>query len=143
MAVVGNEAKITEALFTRLAALSLSPALSVAYPNVPFPAPPAVDRPDTYLQASILRAPTQGVGIAAWDEHAGILQIDVVYKPQDGELKPLQIADSVAAWFARGTRLINGAVQVDVYETPQIASLMADGDRMRIPVSVRYRSFIQ
>ncbi|MGJ5032355.1 phage tail terminator-like protein [Bradyrhizobium sp. HKCCYLS2038] len=141
MAVVGTEAKITEALFTRLAALS--PAIPTAYPNVSFPAPPAVDRPDTYLQASILRAPTQSVGIAAWDEHAGILQIDVVYKPQDGELKPLQIADSVAAWFARGTRMTNGSIQIDVYEPPQIASMMADGDRFRIPVSVRYRSFIQ
>jgi hypothetical protein len=55
--------------------------LQVAWPNVPFPAPPATDKPDTYLQASVLRAQTQGIGIAAWDEHAGILQVDVLYKP--------------------------------------------------------------
>lgn len=143
MSAVGNEAQITEALLTRLAALTLSPPLQVAWPNVPFPAPPSSDKPDTFLQARILRAPTQGVGISAWNEHVGILQIDVVYKPQDGEIKPLQIADSVAAWFARGTRMSNGSVQVDVYEPPQIASDIQDGDRIRIPVSVRYRSFTQ
>lgn len=142
MSAVGIEAQITEALLTRLAALTLSPVVPVAMPNVTFPASGS-DTPDTYLQARMLRAPTQGVGISAWNEHAGILQVDVVYKPQNGEIKPLQIADSVAAWFARGTRMSNGSVQVDVYEPPQIASVIQDGDRIRIPVSVRYRTFTQ
>jgi hypothetical protein len=86
---VGNEAQIGEALFARLAALTLSPVLLVAYPNAVFPAAGS-DKPDTYLKASLLRVATQGIGISAWDEHAGILQVDVLYKPQDGEVKPLQ-----------------------------------------------------
>lgn len=140
MTAVGNESQITEALLTRLIALTLSPVVPVAVPNVQFPATGS-DKPDTYLEASILRAPTQGIGISAWDERVGILQVDVVYKPNDGEIKPLQIADSVAAWFPRGTRLVNGSVQVDVYEPAQIATAMSDGDRLRIPVSIRYRTF--
>lgn len=140
MTAVGNEAQITEALLTRLIALTLSPVVPVAFLNVQYPATGS-DKPDTYLEARILRAPTQGIGVSAWNEHVGILQVDVVYKPQDGEIKPLQIADSVAAWFPRGTRMTNGSVQVDVYEPAQIATAISDGDRLRIPVSIRYRTF--
>jgi hypothetical protein len=143
MSAVGIEAQIAEALLTRLAALTLTPALQVAMPNVPFPAT-GTDKPDTYLQASLLRVPTQAVGVAAWNEHAGILQVDVVYSAQSGEIKPLQVADSVAAWFGRGTRLPNGSIQVDVYEPPQIASALDNGDGYdKIPVSIRYRTFTQ
>lgn len=144
MSAVGIEAQITEALLTRLAALTLSSPLQVAWPNVPFPATPTTDRPDTYLQASVLRAQTQGVGIAAWDEHAGILQVDVLYKSADGEIKPLNVAGAIATWFGRGTRMVNGSVQVDVYEKPSIASSISNGDGYsKFPVSVRYRSFVR
>jgi hypothetical protein len=143
MSAVGTDALIAEALLNRLAAFTASPALQVAWPNVPFPAPPATDKPDTYLQASVLRAQTQGIGIAAWDEHAGILQVDVLYKPSDGEIKPLNVAGAVAAWFGRGTRMVNGSVQVDVYETPSVANSTPNGDGYdKFPVSIRYRSFI-
>lgn len=137
MTATGVESQIAEALLARLAALTLSPVLQVAYPNKAFPTPPAVDKPDTYLQASLLRASTRGIGINAWDERAGILQVDVLYKAQDGEIKPLQIADSVAAWFGRGTL-------PNIYETPSVGSAMPNGDGyLKIPVSVRYRTFIR
>jgi hypothetical protein len=142
MSAVGIEAQIAEALLTRLAALTLTPVLKVAMPNVSFPAAGTV-KPDTYLQASLLRAATQGIGINAWDEHAGILQVDVLYKAQDGEIKPLQIADAVAVWFGRGTRLPNGSIQVDVYEQPSIGPALDNGDGYsKFPVSIRYRSFV-
>ena len=140
MSAVGTEAKIAEALLTRLANLTLSPPLQVAWPNKTF----GPDKPDTYLQASLLRGNVQTVGISAWDEHAGILQVDVLYKAQDGEIKPLDIADAVVSWFGRGTRLVNGGIQVDVYEKPSIASAFPNGDGyLKIPVSIRYRSFIK
>jgi hypothetical protein len=142
MSAVGTDALIEEALLTRLDAFTASPPLQVAWPNVPFPAPPATDKPDTYLQASVLRAQTQGIGISAWDEHAGILQVDVLYKPADGDIKPLNVAAQVASWFARGTRMPNGAVTITVYEKPSIASSMPNGDGYsKFPVSVRYRTF--
>lgn len=138
-----SESLIAGALFERLRNLTLSPPLQVAWPNVVFPAAGS-DKPDTYLKAALMRRGTEGVGISAWNDHGGILQVDVVYKAQDGEVKPLAIADSVADWFARGTRLANGAIQVDVYEPPQIASPVRESDDyLKIPVSVRYRSFVQ
>lgn len=144
MSAVGTDALISEALLTRLAALTFSPALQVAWPNRPFPAPPATDKPDTYLQASLLRAETQGIGISAWDEYAGILQVDVLYKSDDGEIKPTNIADAVAAWFKRPMRLRNGGLTVHVDDPPSIASSMPNGDGyLKIPVSIRYRSFVR
>jgi hypothetical protein len=144
MTATGVEAQIGEALFARLAALTLSPVLLVAYPNAVFP-PAGSDKPTTYLKASLLRVGAQGIGISAWDEHAGILQVDVLSGSQSGEVKPLQIADAVAAWFGRGTRLTNGSVQVDVYETPRIGPAIADDGNgyEQIPVSVRYRTFVR
>ncbi|WP_448043812.1 phage tail terminator-like protein [Bradyrhizobium liaoningense] len=140
MSAVGTDALISEALLTRLAALTFSPALQVAWPNKTF----GPDKPDTYLQASLLRAETQGIGISAWNEHAGILQVDVLYKPADGEIKPLNIADAVAAWFGRGTRLRNGGLTIFVDDPPAIASSMPNGDGyLKIPVSIRYRSFVR
>src|SRR6266404_335082 len=112
MTAVGIESQITEALLQRLAALTLSPALQVAWPGVTFP-PAGQTKPATYLEARApLRVGAATVGISAWSEHAGIFQVDVLYSAQDGVIKPTQIADAVVAWFDRGTRLVNGSVQV-------------------------------
>lgn len=138
MAAVGIESLITEALLQRLAALALTPALPVAYPNVAFTPPVG----GSYLEArEPLRSSTEAIGISRWNEHTGIFQIDVVYRAQDGAIAPTEIADKVADWFKRGTRLINGSVRVDINEPPSVAASMADAPYIRIPVSVRYRVF--
>jgi hypothetical protein len=143
MTATGVESQITEALLARLAALTLSPVLLVAYPNVPFP-PAGVTKPATYLEARApLRVGAQAVGISAWNEHAGIFQVDVVYQAQDGVIKPTQIADAVAAWFPRGTALANGSVSVRIDQPPAIAAPITDGTYTRTPVSIRYRTFVR
>lgn len=142
MSAVGAESQIEEALLLRLTALILSPALPVAYPNVTFPAV-GTTKPDVYLEASFLPGAPQTIGISDWSELPGYLQVDVVYKTQNGELKPRQIAGAVADWFERGTRLTNGAVQVDIYDRPAIGKAMPDSPYIRIPVSIRYRSFVE
>ena len=140
MTAVGVESQITEALLARLAALTLSPALQVAWPDTVFPAAGQV-KPDTYLEANQLRAETQGIGISAWDEHAGIFQVDVVNKPNGGLIKPTQIADAVAAHFPRNLRLPNGSVEVLILEPVSIAAPIPDAPYTRTPVSIRYRCF--
>lgn len=137
MTAVGIESQITEALLQRLAALTLSPALPVAYPNTAFTPPTS----GPYLEAHQLRAETRPIGISAWDERPGIFQVDVVYKAQDGVIKPTEIADKVADWFKRGTRLTNGAVRVDIDTAPSIAAPIVDAPYIRTPVSIRYRVF--
>jgi hypothetical protein len=141
MIAIGIESQITEALLQRLAALTLSPALLVAYPNVTFPAA-GQTKPTTYLEAhSPLRANTSAIGISAWNEHAGIFQVDVVYGTQDGAIRPTQIADAIAQHFPRNLRLTNGDIQVDIYEPPSIAAPITDGSYNRTPVSISYRTF--
>src|SRR6266481_667051 len=135
MVATGIESQITEALLQRLAALTLSPALQVAWPGVTFPAP-GTTKPAIYLEARApLRVPTSAVGISAWNEHSGIFQVDVLYSAQDGAIKPTQIADAVAAQFPRGTRLTNGAVEVQIDQPPAIASPIDDAPYTRTPVS--------
>jgi hypothetical protein len=143
MAATGIESQITEALLQRLAALTLSPALQVAYPGITFPAAGAT-KPATYLEARTpLRVGATTVGISAWSEHSGIFQVDVLYSAQDGVIKPTQIADAVVAWFDRGTRLVNGSVQVDIYDRPAIGPAIDDEPYTRTPVSIRYRTFVR
>lgn len=140
MTAVGVESQIVEALLTRLAALALSPAVPVAYPDVTFPAT-GTTKPDTYLDAKRLPAGARAIGISAWNEYPGIFQVDVVTKKGGGAIKSTQIADAVAAWFPRGTSLTNGGVQVDIYDPPAIAPSIDDDPYTRIPVSIRYRTF--
>lgn len=145
MTAVGVESQISEAFMLRLAALTLTPAVPVAYPNTGFPGKNAdgtpKTKPDTYLEAHQMRAETQPLGVSAWDERPGIFQIDVVYLKQDGVIKPTEIADQVALWFKRGTRLTNGNVRVDIDSTPAIAAPIPDAPHIRTPVSIRYRVF--
>jgi hypothetical protein len=147
MTAVGVESQITEALLQRLAALTLSPALQVAWPNIDFPGKnpdgsPKV-KPETYLEARQLRAGTEALGISAWNDHAGIFQVDVVYSKQDGAIKATQIADAVAAHFPRNLRLANGSIVVRIDEPPQVAAPVPDAPYTRTPVSIRYRSFVR
>jgi Bacteriophage related domain of unknown function len=139
MTAVGVESQITEALLTRLSALTLSPTLPVAYPDVAFTPPSA----GMWLEAAILRATTGSIGISAWEEHAGIFQVTVVAPKGGGAIKSTQVADAVTAWFPRFTRLLNGAVQVDVYDSPNIAAAIDDPPYTRTPVSIRYRTFVR
>jgi hypothetical protein len=144
MAATGIESQITEALLQRLAALTLSPALQVAYPGITFPAAGAT-KPATYLEARApLRVGAQNVGISAWSEHSGVFQVDVLYSAQDGAIKPTQIADAVVAWFDRPwfAELASGG-RVSVLERPAIGPAIDDAPYTRTPVSIRYRTFVR
>lgn len=142
MTATGVESQILEALILRLKALTLSPALPLALPDVTFPAAGQV-KPDTYLDAKPMRAGARGIGISAWDEYPGIFQVDVVTKKGQGAIKSTQIADAIAAHFAKGSTLTNGSVTVGIYDQPVIASSIDDDPYTRIPVSVRYRCFVR
>ncbi len=79
--------------------------------------------------------------IQRWNEHTGIFQVTVVASQGAGAIASANVADQIADWFKRGTRLVDGGVQVDVYAPPQIASSYADSPYTRTPVSVSYRTF--
>lgn len=96
-----------------------------------------------YVAESLIAGNTIAVGIAsqASDEYGGIYQV-LVYAPLDaGKGIARSTADTVAAAFVRGDRLVYNGVTVTIQSTSQAAGFMA-GDRFVVPVSVTYRAFI-
>ena len=96
-----------------------------------------------YLAESLIAGSTIAVGIAsqASDEYGGIYQV-LVYAPADaGKGIARSTADTVAATFVRGDRLVYNGVTVTIQSTSQAAGFMS-GDRFVVPVSVAYRAFI-
>lgn len=127
--------KIGAALSTQLATLDLP----TAWENSRFK--PTAGQ--VYLAESLIAGNTIAVGFAnqASDEYGGIYQV-LVYSPVDAS-KGIgrSTADTVAAAFVRGDRLVYDDVTVTILSTSQSAAFMS-GDRWVIPVSVTYRAFL-
>ena len=127
--------KIGAALSTQLATLNLP----TAWENSRFN--PTAGQ--VYLAESLIAGDTIAVGFAnqASDEYGGIYQV-LVYAPADaGKGIARSTADTVAAAFVRGDRLVYDGVTVTIQSTSQAAGFMS-GDRFVVPVSVAYRAFI-
>lgn len=132
------EARIADALLARLAALSLTPAIPVAYPDIPF-TPPA----GTYLKAQLIPNTNSNryVGDDSTTEFRGILQVTVVASSGKGIVAPSEIAAKVADHFERGVPITSGDLVVKITDRPSIAHAMQDTDRVNIPVSINYYAF--
>jgi len=132
------ETKIVEALFARLAALTLLPVHPIAWPNVSF-TPPADGR---YLRANELPSPTVGIDIATdgTNEYSGLFQVDVFGPLNVGSSVPQELAGAVVRHFKRGTRLDREGVRIDVMQA-SIGPALRDDPCWMVPVTVRYRAF--
>lgn len=139
MAASTTEGKIADLLLTHLGTLVLTPALPVAMPNVDFK-PSA----GTYLEATFLPNSTVNMFRGSTDPnmHQGILQVAVVYKAADGVVKPVDIAGQVVNHFPKGLKITGQGITIRIDERPSITSPIRDDDRLRIPVSVRYKCYI-
>lgn len=138
MASTTTEARIVDALKARLAALTLSPALPIAWPNVVFN-PPAT----SYLRVTNLRNTTSRVVIAddGPQMNQGIFQIDVMAPLNEGEAS-LDIGAQIAAWYGVGTRLPFTGGQVRIVDPPNVTSMKSpDGVRWMIVVSVPWLAY--
>jgi hypothetical protein len=127
--------KIGAALSTQLATLNLP----TAWENVRFK--PVSGQ--TYIAETLIAGNTIPVGFAnqASDEFGGVYQV-LVYSPADaGKGVGRATADTVAAAFVRGQRLVYNGVTVTILSTSQSSGFMS-GDRWVVPVSVTYRAFI-
>lgn len=72
----------------------------------------------------------------------GILQVTVYCPINTGRLAALQRAELIRDHFAPVLMLTEGAVRVDIVDTPRIASPMADEPWWAVPVSVYWQAFI-
>lgn len=129
-------AKIQTLLDTRLAATTGLPTLqlentrNIAKTGVPFTR-------GTLLPA---RSTQISLGTVGKDLFEGLYQVDI-FIPQDGGTATVNaLVDAVLTQFARGTRLVNGAVTVEIMN-----SWREVGSRIEnfysVPVTVEWRYF--
>lgn len=126
---MASPADIAVALLARCATLSIgSPALPVAMPDIVF-TPPADGR---YLDVKAFFNSPAWQGLAGGKIDQGILQIDVVWPPAKGIVKPMTAAGGVAAHFVAGKRY--GAIKVS--GDPWAASPIIEDAETRVPVRI-------
>jgi hypothetical protein len=138
---MAHETDLVEGLFAHLHAMTLTPALPIAWPNVKFE-PGAGQR---YLRVSFMPTSTTGVGLAddSSNQHRAILQIDVmtpITTKGEGIKAPLDIAGQVASHFKRGTRLYRGSTRI-LIRRAVIEGAMVSGAHWMTPVSIYARAF--
>jgi hypothetical protein len=134
------EGKIAEALFGRLASLSLSPALPFAWPNVTFSPPAGV-----YLAVALLRNSTDRLTVEndGPHRHQGIMQVTVDAPLNVGETGLLDIGGQIADHFPSGLRLNFDGGHLHVTKRPDVVSLKDDDNaRWLVPVSVFWAAFV-
>ena len=132
----GIEASIVEGLLARLATLTLSPAMSVAYPNVEFTPPE-----DGYLRAQHFPNTTNQItlGDTGENRHIGLFQVDVFWPKGAGEIAPKERAALVAAHFKRGTTITQDGLAIRIIQPPTVSGII-NGDRfVQVPVTIPYQ----
>lgn len=139
MAATTTEGKIADALLRKLAALTFSPAIRVAYPNIPF----TPNGTEAYLEAALIPNENTRVCIGHDDpvQRQGLLQVTVVAPSAGGVIAPMDIAGAVVAHFASGTRIDAGTgIDLEISEQPSVTQFR-DESALRVPVTIPYRAF--
>ncbi len=132
------QTSIETALFERVAALSFSPALPVAWPNNAF------QRPSTgYLRVTHIPNTSRRLFISSTGPHQrrGILQIDVFMPLNGGATKATKIAGRIAEHFPTDLRLSKDGLSVRITQAPDIAQGFSDETHWQAPVTVSYDCF--
>lgn len=98
----------------------------------------------TYLVAQLIPNETVSDFIAndSSNRHQGFLQVDVVApKNMTGIVPPMEVAGAVVSHFKRGTEMASGGVTIRIDRQPYVSPPIEEADRIRVPVSIAYRSF--
>lgn len=134
VAVVGQEAEITDALYARaLLMKTTGPTLPVSVPN---PVAAFVKPQGPYLEARVLLNRPRYEGLSAGRLPQGMLMINVVEPKGRGEIEPAVIGRKVLDHFAKGSRLTVGATTVVVDKEPWMAAGIAGDVETRYPITV-------
>ena len=139
MAVNGLEAQIAHALLKRLQAMTLSPPLPVAYPDVNFTKPAS----GMWLETSLFQAPTTGqaLGFADSNSYSGFMQLTVVSPQNVGVIATLQIVAAICLWFQQGTKMWEGSTRIEIVKNPYSSSLIMDPPYTRTPITIPYQVY--
>ncbi len=138
---MGVEAEVHAALMGRVESLSLSPAVPVAYPGVPF-----VDTAGDWLRVTHLRNRPVLRTLAPIDKalRLGMLQLDLfkVIGAGSWQVTADVLADQIAAHFPRHLDMASGGYRVRVFQTwIDPGAKDPDGTHWQTPVMVDYRAY--
>jgi hypothetical protein len=112
-----------------------TPALSIAWENLPFTEPAGL-----YLRAYLLPADTDAPDLAgATRVYVGVFQVNVVAPLNKGAGEAMGVADELAALFVVDTQLTN-TITVQQTTPCRIAPALASDTRYVLPVSFQYRA---
>lgn len=136
-----TETKIAEALLGAVAAVTLTPALPVAWPNVDF-SPPA-DGPYLKVEHSPGEPSAASSGAEGYTRYVGILQVAVVARKNSGTITPTKAAAEIAAAFEIGTSIDADGVTVRIDRPPRVAPPVTGDSWVRYPVTIQYMAFAQ
>lgn len=127
-------ADIQQALFARVATLTTSPPLPVAWPehDKGF-TPPASGK---YLRVDFFANRPRWEGMASGRVDQGLLQITVVWPKGKGLDAPAQIADAIIAHFPLAHVMRHGSAAVKVSGQPWVASPLSETDKLSVPVTI-------
>lgn len=114
---------------------AMAPAVATQYENTRYT--PVAGTP--YQACYLLPAEPGNEEIGPNYTQAGLFQINLFY-PADGSgpAAATTRAEAIRTAFYRGRSLTSGGVVVTINRTPEIAPAFADGDRLVIPVRVRF-----
>lgn len=129
-------AAIQSALEKRL--LTLTPQLPTAWENVTFTPPSSMWQRVNHL----INVPRDLALERTLRMDRGIFQVTVHAPINTGRLAAMQRAELIRDHFAPVLMLTEGAVRVDIVDTPRIASPMPDEAWWAVPVSVYWSAFI-
>lgn len=124
---------IRKALEKRLG--TLTPAISTAHEGVSFK--PVAGIP--YQRTQVV--PFEPLNPTLGDDHfreQGEFQIYLCYPSNQGLADVTTQAELVKNHFKRGTTLTEGAIEVLITRTPQITGSLPLGDRVVVPVLIKY-----
>jgi len=128
---------VRAALETALAAMS--PALALAYENMPYA--PVPGTPFAYV--NLLPARPFNPEFGGLQIEQGYMRVRLAYPLDTGPAAASTRAELIRTTFARGTSLAASGVIVTIPETPEIEPGRVEDDRYVIPVNVRFTAQIQ
>lgn len=113
-----------------------SPALKIAFQNVPF-TPPA----ETYLRAFVLPAKTGSEDLEGTHRlYRGLLQVSIVLPAGMGTGAAGGIVSEIDALFPLNLRLTSGSFSVFIRSPMSDAAGIQEPDRWVVPVTAQYRA---
>ncbi|QKV20537.1 DUF4128 domain-containing protein [Oricola thermophila] len=122
-----------------LHALSLTPALPIADPNIDFD-PPADGR---YLRATFVPNTTDRLFIQSTGLHryTGLFMVDVFDKPGTGETRARDVAGQVAEHFPCDDRITEEGVTLRIITRPNVGPAIIEDQAIHVPVTVEFWAF--